>query len=548
VAKGDAQPQAFAFMRWLPVTYSTTQISFFNNEKSAERDRADRQRIQRYTSDCWFPANPEVLKLIRKNLWEGAYATSQELIDDLKRDFALYTYCLRQLAWAVKNNAKGKDKEGPAKTDILTLFSKLTIADFAKLLPPSPSKISTHRIEAISEVQAQRLQNLVISTTAVETLAKKTELDAEAAVAAALFRQLGLMLVAWNYPRIYARIAGNSTDSERELDARIEQVLGYSPVELGLDLIRPWGIPAEVETAVKLNMASYRPSCTEVQAGDSAKAENEYSELVKLCEIGEALANGSSSEDSPLGRENWEWATREAVAYLGPAAVSLLEEEISQKWSSYSSALPVLFDQVFAADGKRRKAYSDYVRNRYNANPYILKCSHATQQAFLQVYRHMVEGKPSQQSLKILIDELIPGVGFKSGCVYLADQAALKLVPVTAIGEARKEELKPVLYSSLGLVTDALSKAMMYPAPVKGIMLKDARQVLYIAASLGTGSKKGVLYLETDQEIFMTGREDPLVYFKAIRKCLADALNIELFEQGPLSSVGATRFQGDGPR
>lgn len=522
------------------MSYGTTHISFFKNEKADEQSRVDKQRIQRYTSECWFPANPEVLKLVRKNLWEGAYTKVDEIIKDLKRDFALYTHCLRQLATELVNHPKDK---GKGKTDIFTLFSNLTVADFQKLLPSAASKISTHKIQAISEVQAERLQNLVISTTAVETLSKKAELDSETAVATALFRQLGMLLVAWNYPKIYARIASNPVATERELDAKVEQVLGYSPVELGMDLIRPWGIPEEIEKAVKMNRGSGEEEAEKAQGTVIDADQERYNELVKLCEIGEALAIGSGSEDSPQAKENWEWAKREAGEYLGPGAVTLLEDKIGEKWSSYSSALPVLFDRVFAADGRRRKAYSDYVRNRYNSNPYILKCSHATQQLFLQVYRHLVEGKPSPHSLKILVDELVPEMGFKYGCIYLADQEALKLVPVAAIGEARKEQLKPVLYSSLGLVTDALSKAMMYPAPVKGIMLKDARQLLYIAASLGSGLKKGVLYLETDKEQFMSGREDPLVYFKAIRKCLADALNIELSE-APASNVGGVKPLG----
>ena len=64
-------------------------------------DPADRRldRALQHVVRPWFPINQDVLNGIRKSLSDGIYdATPAQLLADLKNDFALFTFVVKELA------------------------------------------------------------------------------------------------------------------------------------------------------------------------------------------------------------------------------------------------------------------------------------------------------------------------------------------------------------------------------------------------------------------------------------------------------------------
>ena len=67
-----------------------------NGFKTNNPDRRIDRALQHVVRP-WFPMNDEVLKTVRSKLDSGSYAADgQELIDDLKGDFALFTFVVRE--------------------------------------------------------------------------------------------------------------------------------------------------------------------------------------------------------------------------------------------------------------------------------------------------------------------------------------------------------------------------------------------------------------------------------------------------------------------
>ena len=181
----------------------------------------------------------------------------------------------------------------------------------------------THQLSEATPLQAQRVQHAMISASTAETLAECEELPADLGFTSGVVRQLGLTLIAFNYPHVYARAVAKLADGV-DLEQTLSKVLGFSPTMLGISLGRKWGLAPELQLAM-----GDTQRWTESDVVDDVAAR-----LVKVCQVGEALARANDPEHYPSALSDWTTAENEITAYLGPGGMQKVRARIEHNCAS----------------------------------------------------------------------------------------------------------------------------------------------------------------------------------------------------------------------
>lgn len=471
-----------------------------------------------YVSKPWIPVNGELLREVQRKLGAGLYSENKaELVKDLKKDIALFAYCLRRL----------KDFVGTKSVDVgpVEFLKGLDADGLTKIINVSEDEISTHRLDPNMKPQVQRMKHSIISASATEVLATKANIDGDLAFSCAQFRQLGLTLVAWNYPRVYMKALSSLKGSNEPLETLLAKVLGYSPVQLGVQAALSWNECPEL-------MVGLGSEAFFSEEGSSAKAalpaNNALGEkLAKFSEIGEAFAR-VNDETYPKTPKDWEAVKGEVTSILGPGGVSLIKAKIKENSSEYTIAHPDLFKLDIAPEPPRR-AGSQFAGKLFAENTYAKKCPNWLQDRIRALYEYVLQGEISIEGLNVLVTEVIPTAGFLRGCAYLVDPERMLLVPSLRIGDVNIARFKPLNCSTVGNSAHPAVEALSYSTPIiQEKVFINGDLVSHITAAFGNNERAGVLYLEMSDELILGERQAPLLYFKAIRQCLNDCLNLRV--------------------
>ncbi len=145
--------------------------------------------------------------------------------------------------------------------------------------------------------------------------AKKANYDL--AFTCALLKQLGLNLIAWNYPSIYTRALGMVKSAQSTLEELIEENLGFDPALLAEELILSSNTHPYIRQAmglpVKPNFEEFLPEGSSVQ-----------SDIVGICEIGEAFAQLNDSEHYPNISRNYTTVLAQIDETLGQGGSNII--------------------------------------------------------------------------------------------------------------------------------------------------------------------------------------------------------------------------------
>jgi hypothetical protein len=201
------------------------------------------ERALRHVSDYWFPVNPVLLKKIKDGFLDGRYELDIDfLVEDLKADFSLFTYCLRELCRTAEAQENSPNP--------VSMMRNAGLPRLREILCVDQGKISRHATEGHHNSQLQCFETAMISASAAELLAEANGIESELGFATALLRQLGRTLIAWNYPTVYRRALHGAREGE-DLDLTLSQALGFSPVLLAATLLRQWkGLSPALRLAV----------------------------------------------------------------------------------------------------------------------------------------------------------------------------------------------------------------------------------------------------------------------------------------------------------
>lgn len=474
------------------------------------------ERAYQHVCDLWLPPDESLLTKIQQGLEEGIYDLDTDfLISELKSDVSLFTYCIRRLVELL-------DEEGvivPDHTTPIELMRHAGLRRLKKVLEVRPEEISEHSIRNIDPEQGACLRSALISATTAETIGEKTTLDPDLCYSTGIMRQLGITLIAFNYPHVYQRVLTASKGTD-DFDQALARVLGFSPTMLGVVIAKRWGLAPEIRVALGDAQA-----LKEVPENRAVEVKRVGTDLSKLCEIGEALARANEPERFPSAQADWSKAAKQLEDYLGPEGLRVIQERIRQHCAHYVESHPHLFSALERVQPE--VALRDQARGNFlDRNPYLKTCPPDLRKRFERLYQNIHPGEVSRDGLNMLLREVVPAAGFVAGCVYLVDPSSMSLIPRVKLGRLAPTRSLSVDYSLAFSGDDPVGSAFRTGATrIDRGQFQGGREVSIFASAFGDSDKAGVLYLEAPEapigsDIDLTGR------FKAIRSALMACLNL----------------------
>jgi hypothetical protein len=491
------------------------------------------ERAVRHVSTGWLPPQKETLERVRSGLSSGVYERDRHRLQvDLRDDISLYLYCLKELcenATPTETSLLGGGRAGLEKTTTSRIcpreiFEQADLSTLKDILERSDSQISIHSFSEINPLQASRFRESVLSASTAELLAEKNDVDPDLGYSCGLMRQLGLTLIAWNYPRVYARALENLTRND-SLDFVLQRALGFSPSLLAITFARKWNLSEDLLVALgdkqaKIAQQNRQPKNEEKigQVGDF---------LSKICEVGEALARANHPEQYPSALHDWEKAQEAIASHLGPTGMQQILNKASEYCKEYLKSTPTLKDFQEGDALKERIIDSRYATTKLEKNTHLRACPPEIREAISRLYYQMKPNKILKGNVRTLMFEIVPLAGFPCGCVFMLEPASRSLSPAVKVGEIPPERLRALKLGSALSHFDLVSSAFTLKSPLREERINpDGSRVVMFACSLGQAAPVGVLFLESTPAKGEDQTADIMPIFRALRQTLSDCLNL----------------------
>ena len=487
-------------------------------------DAPNNRRLNRalaHVNSLWFPINPDIVAQAESGFAKGRFASgADELLGLLKQDFALLAFIIKEVT-ALGTQERLSPSLLCNPVDLLKWAGPARIKEIIfsnKGLP------ATHSLQCSEGFQATRLRETAIIASTAEVLSSEKKLNPDVGFCCGVLREIGLNLIAWNYPSLYSRIIV-SIPGDSSLDKELEKELGFSPALLAMRLMAPANIGAD--------------------SPDLAAAHKDMEAYESLCKVGEALAHAENPALYPKAEAEWNAAQEHIRRSIGAGGIAKIQAKALATSAGYTSTIPQSFKTLQDFNPEQQLARHKQ-SSRSCDNRYIKFCSKPVQEAIRSLYADMGTESVSVQALERLIRQVIPDAGFTGGCVFLVDPASLTLSPRTRIGRVKGRTLSAISLcphpsnaldigaSEAELIEvasghgDAIANAFACAQPiveqeggVGGIALTT------ISSSLGGRRRVGVLYLEAPAQDSMAQDSQALLTFKALRQALCDALMLD---------------------
>ena len=479
----------------------------------------DQKRVERainHVNDYWIPVNQKLLTKIQSDLERGTYDYHfDSLIKEIRGDISLFTYCLRELLTLLRSEGVPL----PASKNPIHLMEHAGLARLRKVLDVEPEKISRHTLDEAQTPQIERFKETLVSASTAEVLSEKYDLDPSTAFSSAVLRQLGLTLIAWNYPTIYQETITSLKPGDL-LDARLAKSLGFSPSLLAMKLFNQWGVSTRSCRALGL--------LDEDEIDEEEMILNATGQTIaKLCRIGEALARAHAPDYYPDAQSDWENARAEIEVALGERGMELVQEKFRGNSEMYISHLPHMFKPALVLDTPRELLGIDH-NKKGSHNPFLQVCSRAVRESLKALYPRLDPDGVSKDALRLLVRDIIPNAAFTGGAVYTIDPGIMMLVPQIEIGSVELRRLDPVDYSVVMSNGDFVSVAYQTKDPlIAHKSAVDGTIFTGIATVFGYSQRVGVLYLEIPYDKFTKDEEQHVVHLRAFAQTLNDCLNLK---------------------
>ncbi|MCB0352381.1 MAG: hypothetical protein KDD64_02615 [Bdellovibrionales bacterium] len=453
-----------------------------------------------------LPINPILLEGIQKNIDRGTYNDHpEELLKDLKKDPALLIYFSQHLREVL-------DAPPHGGLEPLAALEQLESDKLYELLDIVPSDISVHRAELGGPAQEMIGHLTRISSETAETLAGEIEKQENIAFSSAMFRQYGQLLIAWNYPRIYARALANNRTKHQPIDQQIAQLLGINSKKISSHFAKKLGLHTDIKRS--LVVAPYRDRLGDEGPPPSVSALT----LSDICEISELYAKSRDPHQFPLAEE--QWAAKEHVLeqMLGETLIEEIHERSQEVLTSKEPAAYIPPEERDLGEETVILTEEDiFRRNKYI--PYTTQASH---DGFRLIYALLDDTKEAVTALKILSGRVSFLAGFARGCVYLQNKKSFDLQAALRFGDTPLARYKKFIVDARSGISGSLQAKAPFRSDGVGV---DGSHVTRVCGSLMNEKMPGVLYLELDDYISNNARFEATASFHAIRlvvnECLA---------------------------
>jgi hypothetical protein len=467
--------------------------SFKGDTNSRRIDRA-----LHHVSKPWFPMNPEVLKNVRSGLEQKTFDNNFDaLLEELKSDFALFTFIVKELSFRAAASEQARSFIG----NPIQLLHWGGLSAISEILAEQQKLPNIHSLHWSEPFQVQRLRETAIIASTASVLSEKKNLDPELGFSRGVIREIGLNLIAWNYPSVYTKVLSNLTTGQ-SLDDELEKELGFTPALLGTRLFRPdLAHSPDLQDSEDTSWASYDA----------------------LCEIGEAVARAENPETYPSAESDWQRADGVLKEALGEGALDILRDKVVKSSKGYQKSLPEVFGNISALNPPQQ--IQNYRRATRTIDEKLLRyCSQKLQESLRNIYSEMSEECVNKSLVGKLLKEVVPTAGFTGGCVFVVDPLSMSLKPRTLIG---KVQMRQIANAALEPGDPAMSALSTNQYVIENGLSTDQSALAGIYSPLGGDKKVGVFYLEVPQRSSAPVSEDTLGVFNVLKKALSDALLLD---------------------
>ena len=478
--------------------------SVANNRSSSNRRL---ERVKNHVNKNWIPINQELAAKVLEGIDEGIYDLDIDfLIADLRNDIGLFLLCVRELA----TKAAASNLPRPASDNPFEVIRRAGLNEVYEVLTRSIMNSSSHSYSTSSDIQTDRIAEMLVAASAVEVMAENTKLSTEQGFSISLLRQLGMALIAWNYPGLYERAMNSIYDGE-DPDDIITAELGTSPVLLSIKVIDDWGLSDEVSKMIL-------PDKSDDIGVDMLKS---------LCEAGEALARANDPKRYPEARNDWEYAREFVQDLIGDDAMHLIRRKIKENGEYLFTILPDRFQRVsdFNPDSV---IHEEEEHKKLFKNPFVKDCPFVLRTKFKELYSRLQNGGIDRRNVAFLINQIIPAAGFTGGIIYIINPASMKLMPQMIFGDLNLTAAKPVRVGDDVMLNHPVQLAFNGWDIVEGNKVtSEVRSHTYMSSTIGSQKKAGVLYLEMNcAKDSSLGSVNYKQHFNAILHALNEVLNL----------------------
>jgi hypothetical protein len=422
-------------------------------------------------AQAWFPPQPEVLARVRSGVASGEFLRDRAgLYSELAKDPSLFLLCIRELSLRATSVASGN---APAPRELLSSCPEKDLIEIFSADVDSFSRIPFHSGSAVSQ---RRSVQAMVSAVTVDMFANAAGKGDDLGYSCALFRQLGLMLIAWNHPHVYARISA-SLEVDETLDEALARVLGLSPSALGLALAREWRICPTIRASMGDDVPEESPEVRE--AGGS---------LEEICEIGERLAQLADGDTLPLRLQNLEEIRSQVLQRLGPDGLNQIFARVGAVCRNVREVFPSLFASLTRGTEEAKGIES---------NHFVEKTPRFFKEHLQFIYTRFAEGAAPEE-LRSVLDQAIRSLGFSRAVLYLLDPVTGALHPRVALGD---QELSSARAVSLA-TPSGVSGEMIARAAATDDLVINGRASRQVITRIGGDRGMGVLALEMPRELF----------------------------------------------
>lgn len=472
------------------------------------------QRAANRVTDYWIPFNPQVMRKVICGLEYGAYDDRlDQLIRDISGDLSLFSFCTLKLIELMKE----RGDEFAGSFDPLTALYSSSVQQLKSILTHRAEKTSAHSFEAGTELQVSRFHEAFVSAGASRVLGEQECNDGDMFFRAALIRQLGLALIAWNYPSVYEECM-QELPSGKSLDVALAARLGFSPTLLATRLFVNCGVP--LQSCQRFGLYENDDLIDE----DSFIRESVGNTLAKVCSIGEALARAQYPDRYPTARDDWEYASRAVRNRLGEGGMGLIQEQLTDLMADYIDYAPDIFRAGTLVDpiNSVKTGDDDQPKRR---NPYLLECAPQEQEALKRLYEKLDSDPLSGNNLRVFFDDTFSATKFSGGCIFTVDPTTMKFIPQVELGQLTIRSCEAVDYSIAASNSDSVSVAYQSSEPVIGYSISNSGELYSVLSGvIGVSQRVGVLYLEIPG--LVSDRPKEVMHFNAMRFAINDCLGL----------------------
>jgi HDOD domain len=470
---------------------------------SDDENIARLEQAIRHCARGWLPVQASVYNRFKERLRAGEYEGKHEhFLLDLRADPALFFYVASRFCHLFPSLHQGAGATYPSMSEM---------AEVLQSLPPRAEDLSLHTLSNASKLQVARLRHGVVSTSTAELIAVKHGYDSLSTFSCASLRQLGLSLIAFNYPSIYRRACEESRARSVSVALEVERLLGFSPEKLAACLGMKWGMREDIAHSVLATPIGRPPTTSQ-----------NLPWVLRFATVGESFARLSDHDTYPHAFEEGQWVKDEFTKLLGKDALALVQEKITETFLAQGLSLDSAKNTLGSLEEIIERSHSSFASHSMKENQALQECSQATVELFQQIYALIRPRSASLAATNHLVSEVVPRLGFSRGCIYVVDQKTQIALPRLRFSPDDATRYCAVSLTQGTELAHLLASARNAPAPLreKNVFLHSATPMSHVTWKLGDEKNLGILHLEVNEEHTDRSSRDILTLFEVLRRAL----------------------------